>query len=252
MAKDVSLVDDLGNFAERARDLLRLTIEQGLRNDTRPNRDVVHWYIGLGTLAWDVSGSIMRLVSVSDVRAASMLNRSLFEYWIRIRFYAKYPDKASRAIRQLPTRIGKIDTAIVDIRELDALTKDERDELEQFAATGTKIERENFRNGVLEKVMSKDDADRYYDFFYGKASAWIHGYETMLADVLSDHFHRLPNPQPHWQTRRLKANDTAAVCIHNVLDVVDAIREARSLPRERVLNEKWVELQRDLQSRGHL
>jgi len=85
MAKDVSLVDDLGNFAERARDLLRLTIEQGLRNDTRPNRDVVHWYIGLGTLAWDVSGSIMRLVSVSDVRAASMLNRSLFEYWIGAR-----------------------------------------------------------------------------------------------------------------------------------------------------------------------
>ncbi len=57
MAKGEQLVDDLREFAERARGLLRLTVEQGLRNDTRPNRDVVHWYISLGTLAWDVSGS---------------------------------------------------------------------------------------------------------------------------------------------------------------------------------------------------
>ncbi len=91
------------------------------------------------------------------------LNRSLFEYWIRILFYANYPDKASLAIRQLQTRIGKIDNARADIRELDALSEDECDELERFAATGPKIERENFRNDVLEKVMSKDDADRYYD-----------------------------------------------------------------------------------------
>ncbi len=141
-----------------------------------------------------------------------------------------------------PTRIGKIDSAVSDIRELNALCEDERDELERFAATGTRIERENFRNGVLEKVMSRDDADRYYDFFYVKASAWIHRHETMLADVLSDHFHRVPNPQPHWRTRRLKANDTAAVCIYNVLDVVNAIHKARGLPQECVLNREWAEL----------
>jgi hypothetical protein len=128
----------------------------------------------------------------------------------------------------------------------DSFTEEERAEFESYVATGSKIERSNFRNDILEAVLPKDQANAYYDFFYGKASAWIHGYETMLADVLSDNFHGRRNPNPDWQTRRFKADDTAGVCIHNVLDCIDEIRAARNLPQEKTMAAEWDELQRKL------
>lgn len=242
----VILSPELWEFGQRARALLRSTIEEAVQNDTRPNRDVVHWYVALGTLAWDVSGSVLLLLEHGEVRAATMLNRSLFEYWVRIRYYTRFPDKASEAIHQLPTRIGKIDAARTGTTMPDSFIEEERAEFESYLATGSKIERSNFRNDILEAVLPKDQADAYYDFFYGKASAWIHGYETMLADVLSANFHGHRNPNPDWQTRRFKADDTAGVCIHNVLDCIDEIRTARNLPQEKTMAAEWDELQRKL------
>jgi hypothetical protein len=181
-----------------------------------------------------------------------MLNRSLFEYWVRIRFYTRFPDKASEAMRQLPTRIRKIDAASLAASIPDSFSVDERAEFDRYISKGASIVRENFRNDVLEKVMPKDQADAYYDFFYSKASAWIHGYETMLADVLSDYFHGSRDLVLDWTTRRFKANDTAAVCIDNVLDCVDEVRASRSLPQETAMAAEWDALQKELQDRGRL
>jgi hypothetical protein len=84
---DSTLHPALYNFGERARSRLRLNIEQAVANDTRPNRDIFHWYVALGTLSWDVSGSVLLLLQRGQIRAAAMLNRSLFE---RCKFLTRY------------------------------------------------------------------------------------------------------------------------------------------------------------------
>jgi hypothetical protein len=175
-----------------------------------------------------------------------ILNRPLFEYWVRIRYYTRFPDEASAAIHQLPTRLRKIDSAALAASMADSFSPDERAEFDRYVLTGAKLQRQNFRQDVLEKVLPKDQADAYYDFFYGKASAWIHGYETMLADVLSNSFHGSRSPSPDWQTRRFRVNDTAGVCIHNVLNCIDEVREARNLPQEQLLAAEWETLQKDI------
>jgi hypothetical protein len=73
------------------------------------DRSIVQlWSAVLGALTWDVSGSVLLELSHGRRRAPVILNRCVFEYGVRLRYYAKKPDKAREALAQMHERFKTI------------------------------------------------------------------------------------------------------------------------------------------------
>jgi hypothetical protein len=90
---------DLGN---EARTLVREAVERR-RLDVPADADqqtVQFWACTLGPLMFDIAGSLLLLLSHGQRRAPAILNRCLFEYQIRLRYYSKEPEAARTALLQ--------------------------------------------------------------------------------------------------------------------------------------------------------
>jgi hypothetical protein len=247
------LAPELESFIESTQRVLRALVVTESPEGAAPNLSVMIWCYGLGTLAWDVSGSALTLLRAGHIRAAVMLNRSLFEYWVRLKYYTKHPDVAEQNLRQIPTRFMKIVQGHPHFRR-DHLADDEADAMEAWFTGGVKIKRENFRNDVLNGALDKDVADMYYETFYSLASSFVHGYETMLDDVLMmrDHERRQTIKEPAWSSERLRGNDTGQIVVAHLLSMCDAQRAAKGLAHDDTLDKLFDGLQASLVGLGKL
>jgi hypothetical protein len=228
-------------FIERLRDILRVELVNGLHNDTRPEYDIVYWYLALGTLSWDVAGSLSLLLNNGHLRAAMALNRSLFEYEIRLRYYAKNPTVAAKAIKQIPKRIEKIDRVMQAIGD-DKLSGEDRLAAEEYYSKGAKAGRELPFRDMIAEVDSVNFAQNHYDFYYDRQSSYIHGYETIMVDVLNDFITRQPRAEPHWNPKILDADWIAIKGIEPLLQMILAIRDIRHLPTHGAATSEWVSI----------
>lgn len=105
-----NLNPELYDFAQDVRTALCDAIEKcaGVVIGDANGQVVRTWAFTLGPLMWDVGGSILLLLSHGDRRAPAILNRCVFEYQLRLRYYMLKPDKAREAIKQMPERFRKI------------------------------------------------------------------------------------------------------------------------------------------------
>jgi hypothetical protein len=90
--------DDYKRVAEEIRATLLSRVQWLQEKQTADNEERVKyllmWQLALVTAAWDVSGSAIRLAMESELRAARILNRSIFEYGLRLHHYAHEPEDA--------------------------------------------------------------------------------------------------------------------------------------------------------------
>jgi hypothetical protein len=237
---------DLYDFANEVRTAVREAIDAcvAAKIEGEDAETARLWAITLGPLMYDVSGSVLLLLSHGHRRGPVMLNRSIFEYQIRLRYYAKRPDKAREAISQMPERFKRIMRA-------DPTWRAERSE-ENRALTDTwlkereKIARENFKEQVLRTVVG-DDTEMIYDAYYGKASAWVHGYETVIRDVHRGYYNEEDNPQIDYKGKVCEPNDAAGILTHNLLYGLEALLEiVGDMERLAILLRRWYDLQKRL------
>jgi hypothetical protein len=209
----------LYEFAQDVRSALLRSIEvYALLRPSEENDKVVQlWAMTLGPLIWDVSGSVLLLLSHDERRAPVILNRSVFEYQLRLRYYSLKPDKAAEAIKQMPERFRKI-------MRVDPTWRLERSaanivETEAFLGERDDIARENIK-GDLFKTVFGADAAAYYDAYYGKASGLVHGYETVIRDVHRERYNRIENPTIDLAGTVWSPDDAVGVLIYTLLDAL--------------------------------
>jgi len=178
------------------------------------------WAVTLGPLMHDISGSALLLLSHGDRRAPVILALTLFEYQMRLRYYALKPDKAKTAIGQLGERFKKIMRA--DFTWKEERSEEDRIATEKWLDEKPKLEHESIKDDVFKTVYG-DDAPAYYDGLYGKWSSLAHGYETVIRDVHRDGIVGEQNPRHDFKGKVWIPNDTCAVLIHCLLDGLGAI-----------------------------
>jgi hypothetical protein len=109
------------------------------------------------------------------------------------------------------------------------------------------IARENFKEDVLRTVVG-DDTVKYYDAYYGKASALVHGYETVIRDVHRAYYSGEDNPQIDLKGKVWDPNDAAGVLIHNLLWGLEALLNVAcaEMGHHNALRKRWYDLQKRL------
>ena len=212
------LSQELITFGEEIRRKIKSCIValSDVAPDSRNHAFILTWARTLGVLTWDIGGSCLSLLQHNQLRAPMILNRCLFEYQVRMRYYAIKPAKGIVAIEQLEERLRRVYKADPTLQEQPMRSDKERAEFENWLARRDKLEKENFRNEIIKTVYPKD-SDMYYDGFYGKASAYVHGYETTIREIFRD-WYTDKNPEPSFQSKILSLNDAAAVCIIQLLE----------------------------------
>jgi hypothetical protein len=237
---------ELYDFAIEVRDAIRRAIDAYAQEDISDDNDrlVRVWVLGLAALIYDVSMSVLLLLSHGERRAPVVLNRSIFEYQIRLRYYLMRPDKAREALAQLPERLKRIMRA-------DPTWRSERSsenitETEDWLSERERITRENFKDDILKTVVGEQRYIGYYDGFYGKASSLVHGFETIMRDVHRDFFVGEENPKIDFKGRVWQPNDAAGVMIHNMLDALEALENRLKAKGYEKLEDNWLTIQKRL------
>lgn len=234
-------------FANEIRAALKGSIDTATGSQstraTDDERAVAIWAYTLGPLMWDVSHSVLLCLSHGDRRGPVILTRSIMDYQLRLRYYAIKPDKARQAIAQVQERFRVIMRA-------DPTWRLDRDG-EQIAATEAwlneldSMEHESIKRDIFQTVLG-DDAQAYYDGYYGKASALVHGYETVLRDVHRAGYNGEP-PSIDFKGQVWKPNDCAGVLIHNLLDGLREVQRILDQPNTADdADDRWFALQQRL------
>lgn len=227
----------LYEFGNKVRAVLRDTIESWLpNNNSSEDATVVRiWAGALGTLIYDVRGSVLLLLSHGHLRAPAILNRSIFEYQIRLRYYASHVGEARHDLAQMNERFKIILRAQPpEPGEIPA------DELAGFKEwVDAKLQYESFRK-ILSAVVGPEVGDKVYDAYYGKASGHVHGYETIIRDVYREFAHGSPGAHIDYKGHVFIANDSAVVCIYNLLEGSREVgRLSGSSDRSATLEREW-------------
>jgi hypothetical protein len=240
-----TLNPELCEFASEALGTLKDALDETSRLDRADDADsraVRLWAFTLGPLIVDVGNSVLLLVSHGERRAPAILNRSITEYEVRLRYYALRPDKARQAIEQIQERFRVIMRADPTWRigrddEHVSKTQDWLDESDDMG-------RESIKNDLFKTVFG-EDWKAYYDGYYGKASALVHGYETIIRDVHRAFFNGEENPQIDYKGQVWDVDDSAAVLIHGVLDCLGMVESIFALERKSAaLEVRWTAMQR--------
>lgn len=220
------------------RSTLMTEIENGFQNDTRPDDHIVFWYLALGTLSWEVAGSIYDLLTTKRLRTAHLLNRCLFEYAIRLKFYNINRDQCDAAITRLPIRL-KVRDAVIRSMGDDKMTPEDRREAEEYFKSGRNAHQPKIA-AMMAGVESQEFADRHGPFYYEGQGAYVHGYENILYDFFYDYLttrQKILHLDP--PSKVLNASWVAIKAIESVHDMIEEIRSIRNLSVDYPLRQRW-------------
>lgn len=217
---------ELVEFIEKVRTALKQRIDfthDELRIESEPIKVLWTWAVALGAMAYDMSGSSLLLLENGKGRAAVVLNRCIFEYWVRLSFYEKYRGDAEQDIGLIKNRFRKIFKADpIALRSLQP-SAEETIEIKQFLSEEGAAHNQRLRD-MLDKTFSKPIADAYYDKYYALASIPAHGNELIMLDIFRDVVSGEQEPRVDYESRRFGVQDAGGVLGHlilNMLEVVD-------------------------------
>jgi len=168
--------------ADELRDFLTEVYTAGQPSASERERQAFWvWAIVLGTLAYDLALSASHSVGKGHIRITTLVNRSLYEYANRLRFYKTHPDKAVLYSQQgwkFYMRMGEvIGSDFVD--ELPELDPENRIDHQSI---GGMLKDYAVKAGIDERVAGRYRR-HFHDGFYAAASALAHGSQGAIIDV---------------------------------------------------------------------
>ena len=145
------------------------------------------WCLALGVLAHDVGSGTLALIDADRLRAARILNRSLFEYHLRLRIYQANATEALCDAADAPKELRKFfeSRPVSEMSKLNISAED----LVQFQKfiddNQGKLRRRNVWND-LKTINAEDHAQAGFEYFnlYGFQSALSHGSGLVFKDVV--------------------------------------------------------------------
>ncbi len=206
------------------------------------------WCIALGVLAHDVGSATVALVDIDRLRAARVLNRSLFEYHLRLRIYQADPSEAVRDATDAPKELRRFfeSTPVRDVKELDMSPEDVA-EFEAFLKEHEGKPRSRNVWQDLETVYTGDHAQALFDYLnlYGFASALAHGSGLVFKEVVqgtSDTTTAL-----WWRSRYLTRFLMIGEAFGRLVGILQAIEETSGYFHAHVvINRKYAEIMRPI------
>ena len=106
-----TLDPNLKAFLQKTRKILKQRIDfshSHLKLRAEPAKILWAWAVALGAMTYDMSGSALLLLQRGHTRAAVVLNRCVFEYWVRLRFYEKDRAEADKDLNLIKNRFRNI------------------------------------------------------------------------------------------------------------------------------------------------
>lgn len=206
-----------------ARDEMIRVVRAGLDSDRATNADEYHvweWTVTLATLTHDIATSVHVLTTHNNVRAGVILNRSLSEYRLRLRYYVQHPHIATTDMAGFEPELRKVMAArpLTEFEEL--LDEDAMRGVRDFLSEPpVKSSRRPIR--AMFDAVYGNNAALLYDLHYAIGSAFSHGLVLATGDVLrrSD-----PNDESvftfHPQSNVFTLNAVLAEAVGHVLDVL--------------------------------
>jgi len=145
------------------------------------------WCLVIGVLAHEVASAILSLVEADRLRAAKILNRSLFEYHLRLRIYQRDAAEALRDAADAPKELRRfLETKPVsDVAKFD-ISADELIQFEAFLAENQGKPRSRNVWQDVKTVNPGDDAQAFFEYFnlYGFPSALAHGSGLVFTEIV--------------------------------------------------------------------
>lgn len=204
----------LGALREFLRGNVQFDYEHAELPEDPEDRALWYWSFLLAVLAYELSGSALELSRIGgNTRTISILNRSLFEYWVRLKYYRKQPDHAAEDLALAKGRFKAIAEAFpADYAEVEI----DEDEFEK-AFEGIDAKVGGFRPffSVLKTAMNDDEevVTASYRYYYALQSIYTHGNEAAFVDLSHDSDLDLPvrgQAALDWTSRRLSEADAIA------------------------------------------
>lgn len=203
----------------------------------RGDEHLWRWAILYSVLLDDILGSIAMLAeSGAHSRAALILRRSVFEYFVRFRYYSRFRDQARVAMEHATPRLRKFIESIWDDREAKLV------EDPTFDLAAHEAEDHKFRDfeAVVRTVFDHRAATRLYGRYYRFPSPLAHGYAEASIDVL--HVADNGTNEVHLKSRRptldivMNSGDFAAELLGDIdaslrlglSTTIDALRSAKA------------------------
>jgi hypothetical protein len=192
----MALNDDLFQFGNA----LRSEILEWIRYlETLPSQDdpraesIIIWMRTLCATIWDTSESVLHLLVAerNHLRAVKILNRSLFEYALKLKYFSYCPDEATSSLKQVRIHLGRMTNATPQNFSPEMMSAENRKTYDDLLAAS----REKFTFAkitanikvVLEKEGRAAEIPALLDNYYAAASGFVHGSETLILDVWRQH-----------------------------------------------------------------
>jgi hypothetical protein len=145
------------------------------------------WSVTLGTLSRDVGAAAAREGVSGSLRAAEILTRSLFEYYVRLGYYAAFPAKSIAANRDAVEVMRKLTSQVVRDGNLSKMPNDYREWIERQVSVTSQQLRNMLEESLRANQASEEDIrsfiEEFYFGFYYVASFMTHGSQGSLLDV---------------------------------------------------------------------
>jgi hypothetical protein len=192
----MALLDEAISFGDELRAKLH---DWAVKLHTRDNpnltdddelKSVLLWVKSLVMVSWDISGSVFVLASGDNLRAIKILNRCMFEYWVRIFYYVWNRDEAVAHAKLVNPTNRKGIRANRDWFDRSVMTPEEIAYLDSVLSSNDEsVPIPKFRN-ILKAVVKQlklDDweaAEKWmYENYYLIASGFVHGSPALLLDM---------------------------------------------------------------------
>jgi len=209
------------------------------------------WCVVLGVLAHDVGSAIVTLVDADRLRAAKILNRSLFEYHLRLRIYQVDASEALRDATDAPKELRRFfeSSPVSDVAKLD-ISAEELAEFETFLKEHEGKPRSRKVWQDLETIHAGNRAQALFEYLnlYGFASALAHGSGLVFKEVVqgaSD-----TNTALRWRSPHLTRFLSIGEAFVRLVGILQAIEETSGYFQAHVvINRKYAAIMRPMAQR---
>jgi hypothetical protein len=191
--------EDLIQLGHRLRARLRGFVEElnAIPDEQGPvGMALITWRVALLTLMWDVSEAPLTLAAArtEQIRAMRMLNRSLFEYALRLEYYAYDHRQASKDWINSEAWLKSV-VKIIEGEDIARWTKAERRAYNEMVKVQGEFEYQSLP-AMLQTVFKgrsypnrvRRKAVRHGTNFYSIASSFVHGSQGAFYDLFEQVF----------------------------------------------------------------
>lgn len=139
------------------------------------------WSKVLGTLACDLATSGIRSIDAGDLRVATLINRSLYEYVNRLRYFGAHTDDAIKCCQEGVKFYDRMHEVVYSDYIEDVPPLDPANKMDMKSITGMLTE--YLKRATIDGESAARYRRHFHDGFYAAASALAHGSQGAIMDA---------------------------------------------------------------------